>query len=846
MSKACFHCGDSINADLEDSVSEGSVSENTESSYQIEYQNQQYPVCCLGCKAVAEFIISGEQTSNYYELRENTGDKVEPDLLESITQWEFYDDKPDFWGEKDSSSEDRDLYLDIGGIHCSACCWLIRNQIEKLAGVEAQSIDAATGVAVIKWQPEKAQFSSILETIARLGYRPSLLGDKINDDEQRNSELKRLVVAGLGMMQVMMYSVALYAGEWDGMDPTYNKFLTWVSLFVTTPVLFYAGLPFIKNALMSIKNFSAHMDIPIALAICSAYTLSCINFFRGQGSVYFDSVVMFIFFISIARFIQHRLQYKNMKTQQALVRMLPNFVNKVIDGSSSNDKIEKTSVPLSSIHIDEELSIATGEIVPVDAILLSEHAGIEESLLTGESHLISKTKGTQLSAGSINSAQAIHIKATSTSKNSTLSVLGQRLATNNLTKNVFQLQLARFASFFVISVLGLASLTLLYWTRESQFEKGLEAALSVLVISCPCALSLAIPASLAALSHSLHRQGMHVMNSNALIQFSRAKTILFDKTGTLTELSLSNKHIQTQAESEFNQQQCLDLIVALEKNSIHPVARVFHSFETPYTVDNFKEIKGQGVSGSINDCEYVFAQPAYLRTLGIQVPEFFKNNELHLARKVENSHQPYQLLANINLDQHLRPNTQATIKALQDEGLDIQIISGDRDQSVKEVSSQLGIENYLSEQSSQQKYKHIEALQKQHIVAAVGDGINDAEVLNKANISLSFTNATHIAQASADVLLSGQSLAPVHQLYTSCKKLNRIVKTNISWAITYNIIFIPMAALGYIQPWMAALGMSLSSLFVVLNASRLSQIQAPMSKTHTPKIDNTIYTEKVT
>jgi len=630
---------------------------------------------------------------------------------------------------------------------------------------------------VIKWQPEKAQFSSILKTIARLGYRPSLLGDKINDDEQRNSELKRLVVAGLGMMQVMMYSVALYAGEWDGMDPTYNKFLTWVSLFVTTPVLFYAGLPFIKNALMSIKNFSAHMDIPIALAICSAYTLSCINFFRGQGTVYFDSVVMFIFFISIARFIQHRLQYKNMKTQQALVRMLPNFVHKVLHGSSSQDKTDKEQVPLSSIHVDEELSIASGEIIPVDAILLSDHAGIEESLLTGESHLISKTKGAQLTAGSINSAQAINIKATSTSKNSTLSVLGQRLATNNLTKNVFQLQLARFASFFVISVLGLAAITLLYWTRESQFEKGLEAALSVLVISCPCALSLAIPASLAALSHSLHRQGMHVMNSNALIQFSRAKTILFDKTGTLTELSLSNKHIQIQAESEFNQQQCLDLIVALEKNSIHPVARVFHSFETPYIVESFKEVKGQGVSGVIKDCEYVFAKPAYLRTLGIIVPESLKSNELHLARKV---HTNYQLLASINLDQHLRPNTKTTIQALQDEGLDVQIISGDRDQSVQEVSSQLGIENYLSEQSSQQKYQHIVALQKQHLVAAVGDGINDAEVLNKANISLSFTNATHIAQASADVLLSGQSLAPVHQLYVSCKKLNRIVKTTLA------------------------------------------------------------------
>lgn len=834
MTQACFHCGDIVPAHLV----------SAESDYQIEYKNQLQPVCCLGCKAVAEFIISSDQSSNYYDLRENSGAKVEPEFLEEIVQWEFYDNKSEFWGEKNTSTDDeRELYLDINGIHCSACSWLIRNKIQHLDGVEVKSIDAATGVAVINWQPEKTKFSQILKTISLLGYRPSLLGEKINDDEQRNSELKRLVVAGLGMMQVMMYSVALYSGEWNGMDSIYTRFLTWVSLFVTTPVLFYSGLPFIKNALMSIRNFSAHMDIPIALAICSAYTLSCFNFFRGQGSVYFDSVVMFIFFISIARFIQHRLQYKNMKTQQAIARMLPNFVSVVSNKDNTSAELEQKQVPLSSIQIDEELSIATGEIIPVDAILLSEHAGIEESLLTGESDLITKHKGETLSAGSINTAQAIIIKTTSTSKNSTLSVLGRRLATNNSTKNNFQLRLARFASIFVVTVLALAAMTLLYWTREGQFEKGLEAALSVLVISCPCALSLAIPASLAALSQSLHKQGMHVMNSNALLQFSRAKTILFDKTGTLTELSLPNDQIKVINENEITQKQCLEIIVALEKNSIHPVARVFHAYETPYSVNNFKEYKGQGVSGKVENYEYIFAKSDYLKTLGVRFNELETTNQLHLVRKYKNK---YQVLANIKLNQNLRPNTKATISALQNEDLDIQIISGDQEQSVAEIASQLSIKKYLSEQSSEQKYNYIEKLQKQHLVAAVGDGINDAEVLNKANISLSFTHATHIAQASADVLLSGQSLAPVHHLYRACKKLNRIVKTNIVWALTYNITFIPLAAMGYIEPWMAALGMSLSSLFVVMNASRLSNTKVHSKDEQDLSLENVKYVEKVT
>ena len=838
MTQACFHCGDIVPAHLV----------SAESDYQIEYKNQLQPVCCLGCKAVAEFIISSDQSSNYYDLRENSGAKVEPEFLEEIVQWEFYDNKSEFWGEKNTSTDDeRELYLDINGIHCSACSWLIRNKIQHLDGVEVKSIDAATGVAVINWQPEKTKFSQILKTISLLGYRPSLLGEKINDDEQRNSELKRLVVAGLGMMQVMMYSVALYSGEWNGMDSIYTRFLTWVSLFVTTPILFYSGLPFIKNALMSIRNFSAHMDIPIALAICSAYTLSCFNFFRGQGSVYFDSVVMFIFFISIARFIQHRLQYKNMKTQQAIARMLPNFVSVVSNVVSNKNntvaELEKKQVPLSSIQIDEELSIATGEIIPVDAILLSEHAGIEESLLTGESDLITKYKGETLSAGSINTAQAIIIKTTSTSQNSTLSVLGRRLATNNSTKNNFQLRLARFASIFVVTVLALAAMTLLYWTREGQFEKGLEAALSVLVISCPCALSLAIPASLAALSQSLHKQGMHVMNSNALLQFSRAKTILFDKTGTLTELSLPNDQIKVINENEISQKQCLEIIVALEKNSIHPVARVFHAYETPYSVNDFKEYKGQGVSGKVENYEYIFAKSDYLNTLGVHFNELEKTNQLHLVRKHQNK---YQVLANIKLNQNLRPNTKATISALQNDDLDIQIISGDQEQSVAEIASQLGIKKYLSEQSSEQKYNYIEKLQKQHLVAAVGDGINDAEVLNKANISLSFTHATHIAQASADVLLSGQSLAPVHHLYRACKKLNRIVKTNIIWALTYNITFIPLAAMGYIEPWMAALGMSLSSLFVVMNASRLSNTKVHSKDEQDLTLENAKYVEKVT
>ena len=842
MIQICFHCGDNVD------TNSAAAESGSKIKYQIEYKNQLKPVCCLGCKAVAEFIISSEQSSNYYELRDNAGSKVEPEFLEQITQWEFYDNKSEFWGEEDpSSSDNRELYLDINGIHCSACSWLIRNKVQNLDGVEVKSIDSATGVAVIDWQPEKIKFSQILKTISLLGYRPSLLGEKINDDEERNSELKRLVVAGLGMMQVMMYSVALYAGEWNGMEPIYVKFLTWVSLFVTTPVLFYSGLPFIKNALMSIRNFSAHMDIPIALAICSAYTLSCINFFRGQGTVYFDSVVMFIFFISIARFIQNRLQYKNMKTQQAIARMLPNFVSIVVNsGSTEKDNIEKKEkkqVPLSSIKVDEEISIASGEIIPVDAILLSDRAGIEESLLTGESDLITKNKGEKLSAGSINNAQAILIKTTSTSQNSTLSVLGRRLATNNSTKNDFQLKLARFASFFVVAVLGLATMTFLYWLSVGQFEKGLETALAVLVISCPCALSLAIPASLAALSHSLHRQGMHVMNSDALIQFSRAKTILFDKTGTLTELSLPDEQIETVQESEVDQKKCLALIVALEKNSIHPVARVFHAYETPYSVNDFKEVKGQGVSGIINNCEYIFAKTDYLKTLGAQLPKSSKSNQLHLVRKNNNE---YQLLANLKLNQKLRPNTKETITALQNEVLDIQIISGDQAESVEDIASQLGIKKYLSGQSSQQKYDYIESLQKQQLVAAVGDGINDAEVLNKANISLSFTHATHIAQASADVLLSGQSLAPVSHLYKACKKLNGIVKTNIIWAVTYNLLFIPLAAMGYIQPWMAALGMSLSSLFVVMNASRLSNTKMLKQKAQGAEIENSLFEGKTT
>ena len=199
MTQICFHCGDNVD------TNSAAAESGSKIKYQIEYKNQLKPVCCLGCKAVAEFIISSEQSSNYYELRDNAGSKVEPEFLEQITQWEFYDNKSEFWGEEDpSSSDNRELYLDINGIHCSACSWLIRNKVQNLDGVEVKSIDSATGVAVIDWQPEKIKFSQILKTISLLGYRPSLLGEKINDDEERNSELKRLVVAGLGMMQVMM------------------------------------------------------------------------------------------------------------------------------------------------------------------------------------------------------------------------------------------------------------------------------------------------------------------------------------------------------------------------------------------------------------------------------------------------------------------------------------------------------------------------------------------------------------------------------------------------------------------------------------------------------------------
>ncbi|NNC98177.1 MAG: heavy metal translocating P-type ATPase, partial [Gammaproteobacteria bacterium] len=468
----------------------------------LSMDSERRAMCCAGCKSVAEFIVNAG-LSDYYKHRKELPDKIDSASLMQSTDWQAFD-RANF--DSRIGPDVHEVILDIEGLHCVSCSWLVKNKLENQCEIKVISLDHQTGIAVIQWDKNKTPLSSILHSINSLGYLPHVLDQENGELQQelsdQNSEnsLKRLVVAGLGMMQVMMFAVALYTGNEQNMENVYRRFLIWVSMLVSFPVLFYSGMPFLRHAWQSIRLHRMHMDIPIAIAMLSAFSLSVVNSFSGTGEVYFDSVVMFVFFLSVSRYIQEQVSRKMLNSRQALARMLPVFVE-----IEENGQLLKK--PLTEIKLGEKIAIPIGAVIPADGVINSGRTEIDASSLSGESRPLVCKQGDAVFAGMRNLGQPISITTTAITKHSALSVLSQRLKRAKFTSEQNQLSLTRYVTAFIAFTLLLATCVFIYWNLHRDWQYGFEIALAVLVVSCPCALSIALPSGVASLTRYLHKQG---------------------------------------------------------------------------------------------------------------------------------------------------------------------------------------------------------------------------------------------------------------------------------------------------------------------------------------------------
>jgi Cu2+-exporting ATPase len=793
---ACFHCGEPVPEDT---------------SLFVLRDGQKRPVCCAGCQAVAELIFSSG-LGRYYQFRQDLGRKAEQDIQQELEAWQGCDDRESLWGAELADGR-RDLLLQTEGIRCAACAWLIRSHLENTGGVHSVQVDTATGYTRIIWSPALSKLSKLASSLMELGYKPHLplaSAEEQGRQTERRDSMKRLGVAGLGMMQVMMYAVGLYAGDAFGIEAAERSFLEWVSLMVTLPVLIYSGRIFFQGAWRSLRAGRPGMDVPVALAISLAFIASCYNFFTGSGEVWFDSVVMFIFFLSLGRHIEMMLRHRNLQAGTALARLLPEWAERITPEG-------RETVPAGDLEAGDRVLVRVGEGFPADGALVLGATEVDESLLTGESRAVGRREGDKVIAGTINLSQPVEVEVTASGEETTISALGRLLLLAQSRRPEGDAIPQWLVPVFIMVVLTVAGLT---WTGWQFIDpgKGFSAMLSVLVASCPCALSLALPVVYAAASHRLLNEGILLTRGQGLEALSRIDTVVFDKTGTLTQGAPELVSIEINPDrKELEANAIVQIAAALESSSAHPIARAFrqaaekNAAHRQIRVDDIRVHPAAGVEGRIDSRIWKIGKADFVFIAG----RSGQDDSIWLA-------DDSGWVARMTLQDSLRQDAQATVGHLRGQHLQMTILSGDSQDAVGQLADRLQISDRHARQSPQMKLEKLEAMRAAgQTVLMVGDGVNDAPVLAAADVSMTVKGGAELANSAADLILTSESLSLIERAIETARRTQQLVRQNLTWAVAYNASVMPLAVLGMLKPWMAALGMSLSSLLVVANASRL-------------------------
>lgn len=711
----------------------------------------------------------------------------------------------------------------VHGVHCAACTWAIETTLNKTPGVVSIEANPVTTRAGLRWDPRRTRLADLLAAIAKLGYRPMPFTDKRTQDaveEERRVALRRLLVAGLGMMQVTSYAVAMYAGAFQGMDPEIEYFLRLISLLVATPIVIYSGAPFFAGAWRNIRALRPGMDLPVAIAIGGAWAASVWNTWAGSGEVYFDSATMFVFFLSGTRYLEAAGRYRALDATHALAQQLPCTTLRLIETGENEPREEEVGVM--ELECGDRVLVPTGVAFPADGMLDSADAQIDESMLTGESLPVRRQRGDAIIAGTVNTGDPAIARVEKTGPDTVIAQIG-RLVTQAGRDRPQLVELTdRIASYFVSVVLTVATLTGLYWWQAAP-ERAFEIVLSVLVVTCPCALALATPAAFTVATSRLARDGFLVRRAGALQRLADITRIVFDKTGTLTDNHL--RIAATTTHDGMAETDALALAAALEAASAHPIARAFRPFAGAVRATQVTQIAGGGLSGIIDNVEWRIGNRRFVAELADNAPHAnaWQDSGNTNTRQVFLGNAG-GIVARFDISENLRPGAAAAIDRLAKDGVAAVIASGDQPEPVAALATQLGNTEHHAGMLPEQKLELVRSMQARgERVAAVGDGINDSPVLAGADVSIAMGSGTSVAQHSADCVWLGEQLDGLDNVFAIARQTMRIVKQNLFWALGYNLLAIPLAVTGSIAPWMAALGMSASSLIVMLNALRLGR-----------------------
>jgi Cu2+-exporting ATPase len=828
----CYHCGQPLPSD----------------PFRETIDGRELSFCCQGCQAVCRHIHEAGLAS-YYEKRDRSRPGGPPlflaeDMAAAID--------PKFVKAKGNVNE---VSVIIEGIHCAACIWLIEKVIGEREGVVAARVNFSTNRARIQWDGTKTDVSEIVRNITSLGYG-AIPYDPLSSEGTLTAKstdiMIRMAVAGFCTVAAMFLAEGLYAGYFWGIDAASRNFMQWLSLIISAPAVFYSGVPFMKGAFIGLKNRSMTMDLPIALGALITYFYSAWATINKRGDVYFDSAAMFIFFILIGRYLEAASKKRAGSATERLTGLSARTVTVVKGGV-------RTIIPVEAVSVGDIVEVKPGEKIPVDGTVIEGESRVDESMLTGESRHVKKTSGSRVSGATMNIDGTFLFKATKVGEDTVLSRIIRLVEDAQLSKADIQRIADRMAAWFVPAVIGIAAITYIYWSIHDPAHAVIYS-VAVLIITCPCALALATPAAIIAGTGAGAREGIVIKNGEVLEKAHKATHIIFDKTGTITEGRMGvvdivaggqwpvvSRGVWPSAQMS-PKNQILRLAAVVEQHSEHPVgkaivrATVERGLDLNLKVEGFRAYPGKGVEGTIKWPVVSGQWPVvsvgskrFMLEKGLQIPEELLNEEERLTNEGKtvvyvsssspvNSHSSLGVIA---VADRIRHEAREAVAGLKKMGLRVTVLTGDNRKVAEAIAKNVGADDVISEVLPGDKEAIVRGLQeKGEVVIMVGDGINDAPALTRADIGMAIGSGADVAIESADIVLLNSNPLSVPRAVGISRKTFGIIKGNLWISLLYNIVFTPLAALGFIVPVVAGIAMPLSSLVVIGNSIRAGRMKA--------------------
>ena len=760
-------------------------------------------------------------------------------LLDDPQEWSAFGRPCTEANPKETFNSAWESHVVIGGMHCAACALTIEDALRAVPGVARADVSAATQRARVVWQPGQVQPSQWLAAVRQAGYSALPAMDALAREQRQREHRKALwrwLLSGFCMMQVMMYAWPAYIAEPGDLTLEMETLLRWASWVITLPMVLFACGPFFSSALRDIRQRRVSMDLPVALGMAITFVVSTAGTFEPAGvfgrEVFFDSLSMFVFFLLTGRWLELRLRDRTAGSLEAVMNRLPESVER----RTASGDFERVAVR--RLALGDIVKVLPGEAFPADGCIVRGETLADEALLTGESTPVPRPLGSHVTAGSYNLQSVVEVRVDEIGQSTRFAQIVALMESASLQKPRLAQLADKVARPFLVLVL-LAALLAAVWWWPTDPGHALMVAVSVLIVTCPCALSLATPVAMLSAAGTLARSGVLVRNLQGLEALAEIDTVVFDKTGTLTRDGMVVRGVHTQG--ALSSADALALAALLARQSLHPVSRALVSAaqaaqtdaaQSRWQVSDIQEVSGYGLTAQVCDaqgvlpaCQVLLGSPRHAQQPAIEIDmadPTAPSQQVVLAWQLGTA-APLEL-ARFDLTEDLRSEAAAAVQVLRESGVAVQLLSGDRAQAAARIAAQAGIAKWRGDCTPQDKLAALQALQANgQRVAMVGDGLNDGPVLAGAHVSFAFGRAVPLAQSRSDFVVLGSNLSLIAQSVVLARRTLRIVRQNLWWAAGYNALSVPLAIAGYMPAWLAGLGMALSSLLVVLNAARLSR-----------------------